>query len=67
MTTTTKVDYNQVKEMFDKVVTDGRWTYNVSDYKMGCDAYYLWCHEDQNFYYTDYTAFHALYEVIGDR
>ena len=63
--TKTKVDYNRIKEQIGTVVTDGYWDYIVADYKLGCDAYYLWCKSRQAFYYTDYNAFNALYQQIS--
>jgi hypothetical protein len=64
-TNQTKVNYNLIKEQIGTVVTDGYWEYVVADYKMGCDAYYLWDKEDQQFYYTDYNAFNRLYTQIS--
>ncbi len=63
--TKTKVNYNKIKEQIGTVVTDGYWEYVVADYKMGCDAYYLWCKNRQAFYYTDYNAFNRLYTQIS--
>jgi hypothetical protein len=63
--TKTKVDYNLIKQQIGTVVTDGYWDYVVVDYKLGCDAYYLWCKSRQAFYYTDYNAFNALYQQIS--
>lgn len=61
---TATIDYNQVREMFDKTVSDGSYTYSIADYSMGCDAYKLWCHETQKFYFTSHKALHTLYTVI---
>lgn len=61
----TAIDYNQVREMLGTVVTDGYWEYVVADYKMGCDAYELWCKSRQRFYFTSYRALHELYTVIS--
>jgi hypothetical protein len=64
-TNQTQVNYNLIKEQIGTVVTDGVSEYVVSDYKLGCDAYQLWDKEDQQFYYTDYNAFNALYTQIS--
>jgi hypothetical protein len=64
--TQTKIDYNLIKEQIGTVVTDGYWNYVVSDYKLGCDAYYLFCKSRQTFYYTEYNAFNALYTQVSD-
>jgi hypothetical protein len=64
-TTQTNVNYNLIKSQIGTVVTDGYWDYIVADYKLGCDAYYLWCKSRQAFYYTDYNAFNALYQQIS--
>ncbi len=64
--TKTKVDYNLIKQQIGTVVIDNNFKqYVVSDYKLGCDAYQLWDKEDQQFYYTDYNAFNALYTQIS--
>ena len=62
----TEIDYNQVRKMFGKVVSDGTHTYNVSDYSMGCDAYKLWCNDRQQLFYTSYKGVHQLMEIVGD-
>ena len=62
----TQIDYNQVRKMFGKVVSDGTHTYNISDYMMGCDAYKLWCNDRQQFFYTSYKGVHQLMEIVGD-
>jgi hypothetical protein len=62
---TTQIDYKQIKEQIGTVVTDGNWEYVVADYKMGCDAYYLWCKSRQAFYYTEYNAFNTFYQQIS--
>ena len=62
---TTQIDYKQIKEQIGTVVTDGYWDYVVADYKLGCDAYYLWCKSRQSFYYTDYNAFNTFYQQIS--
>lgn len=59
------IDYNKVRQMLGTVVTDGYWEYVVSDYKIGCDAYELWCKSRQRFYFTGYNALHELYTVIS--
>jgi hypothetical protein len=64
-TNQTQVNYNLIKQQIGTVVTDGYWEYVVADYKMGCDAYYLWCKNRQAFYYTDYNAFNRLYQQIS--
>ena len=51
--------------MLGVVVTDGYYDYVVADYKMGCDAYQLWCKTRQAFYYTGYNALHQLFDVIS--
>jgi hypothetical protein len=64
-TNQTQVNYNLIKQQIGTVVTDGVSEYVVYDYKLGCDAYQLWDKEDQQFYYTDYNAFNALYTQIS--
>ena len=67
--TATKINYNKVREMLGVVVTDGCYDYVVSDYKMGCDAYELWCKNTQKFYFTSYNGLHEFYHrvtVISD-
>jgi regulation of enolase protein 1 (concanavalin A-like superfamily) len=64
-TISTAIDYNKVREMLGVVITDGYYDYVVADYKMGCDAYQLWCKSRQTFYYTGYNALHQLFEVIS--
>jgi hypothetical protein len=64
-TNQTQVNYNLIKQQIGTVVTDGVSEYVVADYKLGCDAYQLWDKEDQQFYYTDYNAFNALYTQIS--
>ena len=66
MSTQTKVDYNRIKEQIGTVVSDGYWEYVVADYKLGCDAYYLFCKSRQAFYYTEYNAFNALFKQVFD-
>jgi hypothetical protein len=61
----TAIDYNKVREMIGTVVTDGYWDYVIADYKMGCDAYELWCKSRQRFYFTSHSALHNLYTVIS--
>lgn len=60
-----QIDYNKVREMLGTVVTDGSHIYVVSDYKMGCDAYELWCKTRQQFYFTSYRGLHSCYTVIS--
>jgi hypothetical protein len=64
-TTVATIDYNKVRTMLGVVVTDGYYDYVVADYKMGCDAYQLWCKSRQAFYYTGYNALHQLFTVIS--
>jgi len=65
-TNQTKVNYNKIKQQIGTVVVDTNFKqYVVSDYKLGCDAYQLWDKEDQQYYYTDYNAFNALYRQIS--
>ena len=63
---TSTIDYNQVRAMFDKTVSDGSYTYKIADYSMGCDAYKLWCHETQKFYYTSHAGVHQLMTIISE-
>jgi hypothetical protein len=63
---TTEIDYNKVRQMLGVVVTDGYYEYVVSDYKMGCDAYKLWCKSRQGYYYTGHNTFDILFKVISD-
>ena len=63
-TIATAIDYNKVREMLGVVVTDGYYDYVVADFKMGCEAYQLWCKSRQAFYYTDVNALHQLFEVV---
>ena len=65
-TNQTQVNYNLIKQQIGTVVIDSNFKqYVVADYKIGCDAYYLWDKEDQQFYYTDYNAFNRLYTQIS--
>ena len=66
MSTTKQMDYNKIKEQIGTVVSDGYWEYVVADYKLGCDAYYLFCKSRQAFYYTEYNAFNALFKQVFD-
>jgi hypothetical protein len=59
------IDYNKVREMLGTVVTDGSNEYVVSDYKMKCDAYELWCKNRQQFYFTSYNGLHNCFRVIS--
>ena len=64
--TQTNVNYNLIKEQIGTVVIDTNFRqYIVSDYKIGRDAYQLWDKEEQQYYYTDYNAFNALYTQIS--
>jgi hypothetical protein len=63
--TTTTIDYNKVREMLGVVVTDGYYEYVVSDYKMGCEAFQLWCKSRQAYYYTGHDALDILFEVVS--
>lgn len=64
-TITTEIDYNKVRQMLGVVVTDGYYEYVVSDYKMGCDAYELWCKSRGAYYYTGHNTFDILFKVIS--
>ena len=62
---TATIDYNKVREMLGLVVSDGYYEYVVGDYKMGCEAYELWCKTRQRYYFTSYSALTNLFEVIS--
>lgn len=63
-TIATAIDYNKIRAMLGVVVTDGYYDYVVADFKMGCEAYKLWCKSRQAFYYTGVNALHQLFEVV---
>jgi hypothetical protein len=59
------IDYNEVRAMLGTVVTDGSNEYVVSDYKMGADAYELWCKNRQQFFYTSYRGMQCFKVISG--